>query len=73
MTKKPVLLGGLALGLGYSVAALRRIKRPVSIELMRFHRREQMKKLRFILGSIVKLKKVQTYLPADKSGFTSSG
>ena len=73
MTKKPVLLGGLALGSGYSLAALRRIERPVSTELMRFHRREQMRKLRFILSSIAKLKKVQTYLPAEKTGNRSIG
>jgi hypothetical protein len=73
MTKKPVLLGGLALGSGYCLAALRRIERPVSTELMRFHRREQMRKLRFILSSIAKLKKVQTYLPAEKTGNRSIG
>jgi glycosyltransferase involved in cell wall biosynthesis len=39
MTKKPVLTGGLALLSGYCWAALRRAQRPVSNELMRFHRR----------------------------------
>src|SRR5262249_32320527 len=39
-TKRP--LDGLALLAGYCWAAARRIKRPVSTELMRFHRREEM-------------------------------
>jgi glycosyltransferase involved in cell wall biosynthesis len=73
MTQKPILLGGLALASGYCLAALRRMERPVSLELMRFHRREQIAKLRFILASIAKLKKVQTYLPADKRGLTPNG
>ncbi len=50
MTKKPFVVGGLALLLGYAWAAVRqRSKRPVTAELMRFHRREQMKKLRAVL------------------------
>jgi len=65
MTKKPYLFGGLALFSGYSWAAIRRVERPVSGELMRFHRREQMRKLRMILGTIVRLKKVEPYLPAE--------
>ena len=65
MTQKPILLGGLALGCGYCSATIRRTKRAVSPELMRFHRREQMKKLRFILGSIARFQKLQTYLPED--------
>jgi glycosyltransferase involved in cell wall biosynthesis len=51
--KRPFLVGGLALLGGYFWAALRRVKKPVSRELMRFHRREQMKKLRAILRSLV--------------------
>jgi glycosyltransferase involved in cell wall biosynthesis len=56
MTKRPLILGGLALLLGYGWAALRRVKRPVTDELMRFHRREQMKKLRAVLYAVVHLK-----------------
>jgi glycosyltransferase involved in cell wall biosynthesis len=65
MTKRPLLLGGGALLLGYCVAALRRVERPVSCELVQFHRREQMQKLRTILGSLITLRKVQTYLPVN--------
>jgi glycosyltransferase involved in cell wall biosynthesis len=61
MTKKPVVVGGASLLLGYCSAAIRQIKRPVSPELMRFHRREQMKKLRTILGALLRLKKVDNF------------
>ena len=67
MTKKPLLVGGMALLCGYCVAAIRRAKRPVSRELIRFHRREQAKKLRMILGSVIRFKKVEPYLLADSS------
>jgi len=53
MTKRPYLLDGAALGLGYLWAVLRRMERPVSEELMRFHRKEQMQKLRSIFRSLV--------------------
>ena len=61
MTKRPVLLGGLALLLGYVWAALRRVDRVVSPELMRFHRREQMKKLRAIFRNLLSFKKVDSF------------
>ena len=53
MTKQPVLIDGLALLSGYCWAALRRMKRPITPELIRFHRREQMKKLRAIFRSLL--------------------
>jgi glycosyltransferase involved in cell wall biosynthesis len=59
--KKPYLFGGLALLLGYGWAAICRVKRPVSDELMRFHRREQMKKLKAILRSLFRFKKVDSF------------
>jgi glycosyltransferase involved in cell wall biosynthesis len=49
--KPPYIAGGLALGAGYAWAAVRRVSRPVSPELMRFHRADQMQKLRRILRS----------------------
>ena len=61
MTKKPVVIGGLILGLGYCWGAIRRIPRPVSRELMAFHRKEQMIKLRTILKSIARLKRVDNF------------
>lgn len=61
MAKKPLLLGGLAVAAGYFFAALRRTKRAVSPELMRFHRAEQMKKLKTILGARFRLQKVDNF------------
>jgi glycosyltransferase involved in cell wall biosynthesis len=66
MTKRPLIAGGVALMLGYSWAALRRVNRPVSPELMRFHRREQMQKLRFVLASLARLKKPDAFRLATK-------
>ena len=60
MTKRPYIADGVALGLGYGLAALRRLERPVSKELMAFHRREQMRKLKAILRLLL------TFKPIDK-------
>jgi glycosyltransferase involved in cell wall biosynthesis len=60
MAKQPYLIQGVALGLGYVWAAVRRVKRPVSKELEAFHRREQMRKLGVILKSLL------TFKPIDK-------
>jgi biofilm PGA synthesis N-glycosyltransferase PgaC len=61
MTNRPYLLVGLCLGSGYASAFVRRIKRPVSAELMKFHRREQLVKLRAILGSVLRLRRVDNF------------
>lgn len=61
MFKKPVIFGGLALFFGYWWAALRRMKRAVSPELMEFHRKDQMRKLRAILRSMLRFKKVDNF------------
>jgi biofilm PGA synthesis N-glycosyltransferase PgaC len=66
MTKRPVVIQGLALLAGYCWAALRRTERPVTPELMRFHRREQMKKLKAIFRTLLKRQKVDGfYLTTD--------
>ena len=61
MTRPPILIEGLALLAGYCWAGLRRTKRPISPELMRFHRGEQMRKLGAILGRILRFKKVDNF------------
>lgn len=60
-TKKPYVIGGIALLSGYLFAFVRRMERPVSKELMRFHRREQMRKLKNILKSVVRLQRVDAF------------
>lgn len=61
LLKRPYVLGALALLFGYVSAFLRRIDRPVSKELMRFHRKEQMAKLRTILRSVFALRPVDSF------------
>lgn len=51
MTRKPYVIGGLGLLTGYIWAMSKRFQRPLSVEAVRFQRREQMQRLlRFILG-----------------------
>jgi hypothetical protein len=59
--KQPFIIGGLALGLGYCCAFLRRAPRSVSQELMAFHRKEQMAKLKAILKSLVRFQRVDNF------------
>ncbi len=59
--KRPYITGGVALGLGYCWAFLHRTPRPVSPQLMAFHRKEQMTKLKAILKSFVKFKRVDNF------------
>jgi glycosyltransferase involved in cell wall biosynthesis len=70
MTKPPYVLDGAALGLGYLWAFVSRERRVVSEELMRFHRKEQMQKLRAIVASLLKHKRVDNFQPlaARKAG-----
>jgi biofilm PGA synthesis N-glycosyltransferase PgaC len=60
-TKRPYILEGASLGLGYCWALIRRTPRPVSRELMAFHRKEQMLKLRAIFKSIIRFKRVNNF------------
>jgi glycosyltransferase involved in cell wall biosynthesis len=59
MTKQPI--DGLALLSGYCWAAIQRMERPVSAELMRFHRGEQLKKLRAIFRTLLRFKKIDNF------------
>jgi glycosyltransferase involved in cell wall biosynthesis len=68
MTKPPLILGGLGLFCGYFGAALRKVERPVSDELVRFHRREQMRKLRAIFVSLLKGRLDKFYLDQEGLG-----
>jgi biofilm PGA synthesis N-glycosyltransferase PgaC len=59
MPTKPI--ASIALLLGYCSAAIRRIERPVSHEMIRFHRREQIKKLRAIFRTLLRFEKVDSF------------
>jgi glycosyltransferase involved in cell wall biosynthesis len=60
-TRKPYLIGGIALYSGYLSAFVRRMNRAVSDELMRFHRKEQMSKLKIIFRSMFRLKRIDSF------------
>jgi poly-beta-1,6-N-acetyl-D-glucosamine synthase len=49
MAKKPYVLGGVCLLLGYVWCWVSGYKRPISDELIRFHRKEQMDRLRKLI------------------------
>ena len=66
--KKPRVTGGVALAAGYLWAGLRRIPRPVTRELMRFHRREQMQKLRAIMSTSLRFQKVDNFELMSRKG-----
>jgi hypothetical protein len=73
MTKRPYLLDGVALGSGYLWALLCRTERPVSHELMRFHRKEQMQKLRAIFKSLLTFKRIDNFeLKTNQNSVTES-
>ena len=50
MTKKPYILGGLLLFTGYAWGFLSRMERPISKDLLKFYRNEQMERLKKILS-----------------------
>ena len=54
MTSRPYILGGLFLFFGYIWAFLSRVERAVSPEIMKFHRAEQMDRLRRFFVEVLK-------------------
>ena len=61
MAKRPYVIDGLAVGFGYLWAAFHRIDRPVSADLMRFHRAEQMRKLTAIVKSLIRFRRIDKF------------
>lgn len=59
--KRPYVMGGVALLAGYVTGFLSRAERPVSRQLMRFHRGEQMLKLKAILSSLFRFRKIDNF------------
>jgi biofilm PGA synthesis N-glycosyltransferase PgaC len=58
--KKPYVFGGFLLLAGYSYSALTRVNRPIPPELVKFHRSEQLQRLRQIVFGMARLNKVQS-------------
>lgn len=67
LAQRPYVVGGAALFMGYVSAFLSRAERPISPELMKFHRGEQMLKLKTIISSLCRLKQFNSFelLPAE--------
>lgn len=55
VTKKPYIIGGLCLFFGYFGAWAVRAEKPISRELIEFHRQEQMQRLKQLLSNKLKL------------------
>jgi poly-beta-1,6-N-acetyl-D-glucosamine synthase len=71
-TKPPYLVEGLGLSLGYLWAMVRRQKRPISKQLVKFHRKEQMRKLSSILKSLLRFKSVDSFKVLPDEGAVNS-
>jgi len=65
-TKPPYLLDGLSLGLGFCWAYIRRMPRPITPELMAFHRKEEMTKLKAIFNSLLHSGRVDSFSVGQK-------
>ena len=65
MTKKPLAFGGLALLIGYTWAFLRRKQRPITRELMRFRRQEDIAKLSRMVHDMLRGRKVDKFYLLD--------
>jgi hypothetical protein len=50
LPRRPLIVGGLALGVGYFWATVRRVERPIPPEVVAFHRQEQMRRLKSFFG-----------------------
>ena len=61
MGKKPYVLGGASLMWGYLWAWMSGVRRPVPDELVWFHRKEQMEKLKIIFSAYLRFKKIDKY------------
>lgn len=61
LKKKPYITGSLLTASGYLWALITRMKRPISNELVRFHREEEMQKLRAILKQVLMFKKADPF------------
>lgn len=49
MSRRPYIVGGVALFMGYFWTMIRRVKRPISGDLVRFQQQDQMRRLRLFL------------------------
>jgi glycosyltransferase involved in cell wall biosynthesis len=50
MTRKPYIIGGSLLFLGFALACIKRVEKPISKKLLEFIRKEQMQRLKSVVG-----------------------
>jgi glycosyltransferase involved in cell wall biosynthesis len=62
-TKRPFVVGGLSLLAGYAWAFITRVPRVVSPQLIRFHRADQMRKLRAVFSTLSRFERVDAFQP----------
>jgi glycosyltransferase involved in cell wall biosynthesis len=55
MIKKPYIIGGTFLLLGFAWAGVKRVERPISDDLVQFVRKEQMSRLKKVLAKVLSL------------------
>ena len=55
MKNRPYVIGGLMLLVGYMWSSARRVGRPIDQDLVAFHRREQMQRLRAVCRRMVRI------------------
>lgn len=65
LTTRPYVIGGVLLMAGYLYGVIARIDRPLSPELMRFHRNEQLRRLRGLLRERLLLGARRTTVPRE--------
>jgi glycosyltransferase involved in cell wall biosynthesis len=58
MAKRPYIIRGSLLLLGYTWASLKRMNRPTSEELIKFHRSEQIQRLKSIIDKAIRLNRL---------------
>jgi glycosyltransferase involved in cell wall biosynthesis len=61
MLKRPYLIGGLLLFSGYVYAFACRMKRPVDAELLKFHRKEQLSRLKCLFVRLLKTGRLELH------------
>lgn len=59
MLKRPYVVGGLTLAMGYMYSLFARFERPVTPELMQLHRREQLERLKTLLTHFAKTRQLK--------------
>ena len=60
LTRRPYAVGGVLMLYGYLSAVVRRVERPIHADLLAFHRREQMQRLKTILTNLPRFKQTLT-------------